>query len=127
MALTFTNKAAKEMKERIISLVGYSSAKYLWMGTFHSLFARILRIESEHLGFTSKFTIYDSDDSKSLIKSIIKDLQLDDKIYKTSEVQGRISMAKNNLITVPVNQRIVFLYKQKKIILLFFIVLKFFS
>ena len=101
MALTFTNKAAKEMKERIISLVGYSSAKYLWMGTFHSLFARILRIESEHLGFTSKFTIYDSDDSKSLIKSIIKDLQLDDKIYKTSEVQGRISMAKNNLITVP--------------------------
>ena len=99
MALTFTNKAAKEMKERIISLVGFSSAKYLWMGTFHSLFAKILRIESEKIGFTSKFTIYDTDDSRSLLKSIIKDLQLDDKLYKVSEVHGRISMAKNNLIT----------------------------
>ena len=99
MALTFTNKAAKEMKERIISLVGYSAARYLWMGTFHSLFAKILRIECEKLGFTAKFTIYDTDDSRSLLKSIIKDLQLDDKLYKVSEVHGRISMAKNNLIT----------------------------
>lgn len=100
MSLTFTNKAAKEMKERITSLVGFETSRYLWMGTFHSLFNKILRIECGRLGFTSKFTIYDSDDSKSLIKSIIKDLHLDDKQYKASEVQNRISMAKNNLITV---------------------------
>ena len=100
LALTFTNKAAKEMKERIISLVGYSNAKYLWMGTFHSIFARILRDESESIGFTKNFTIYDTDDSKSLIKSIIKEMNLDDKQYKASDIQSRISMAKNNLITV---------------------------
>jgi DNA helicase-2/ATP-dependent DNA helicase PcrA len=100
MSLTFTNKAAKEMKERINSLVGFETARYLWMGTFHSLFNKILRIECSKLGFTSKFTIYDSDDSKSLIKSIIKDLHLDDKQYKASDILSRISMAKNNLITV---------------------------
>ena len=100
MSLTFTNKAAKEMRERITSLVGFETARYLWMGTFHSLFNRILRIECSKLGFTSKFTIYDSDDSKSLIKSIIKDPHLDDKQYKASDILSRISMAKNNLITV---------------------------
>ena len=97
LALTFTNKAAREMKERIRRQVG-DRAKYLWMGTFHSIFSRILRIEAEAIGFTSNFTIYDSSDSKSLIKSIIKEMQLDDKTYKPGTVQSRISNAKNHLV-----------------------------
>jgi len=99
LALTFTNKAAKEMKDRIAGIVGYDVAKYLWMGTFHSIFARILRTESESLGFPNSFTIYDTSDSKSLIRSIIKELELDDKTYKPGAIQARISNAKNNLIT----------------------------
>ena len=99
LALTFTNKAAREMRERIEGLVGGATASKLWMGTFHSIFARILRINAERLGFKSNFTIYDSADSKSLIKSIIKDLDLDDKIYKPSTVMSAISMAKNALIS----------------------------
>ena len=97
LALTFTNKAAREMKERIRRQVG-DRARYLWMGTFHSIFSRILRIEAEAIGFTSNFTIYDSSDSKSLIKSIIKEMQLDDKTYKPGTVQSRISNAKNHLV-----------------------------
>jgi DNA helicase-2/ATP-dependent DNA helicase PcrA len=99
LALTFTNKAAAEMKSRISKMVGNETAKYLWMGTFHSIFARILRMEAENLGYSSNFAIYDSLDSKSLIKKIIKELGLDDKTYKPNEVYGRISSAKNNLIT----------------------------
>ncbi|MBN2523482.1 MAG: UvrD-helicase domain-containing protein [Bacteroidales bacterium] len=99
LALTFTNKAAREMKERIDLLLGEDITRYLWMGTFHSMFARILRKESEKLGYPSSFTIYDTDDSRSLLRSIIRELQLDDKIYKPGEVLGRISSAKNNLIT----------------------------
>lgn len=99
LALTFTNKAAREMKDRISSVVGYDTAKYLWMGTFHSVFSRLLRMESESIGFSSNFTIYDSSDSKSVIRSILKDMQLDDKIYKVNTVLGRISEAKNNLVT----------------------------
>lgn len=99
LCLTFTNKAAREMKERIAHVVGEDQAKYLWMGTFHSIFARILRAESEWLGYPSSFTIYDTLDSKSLIKSIIKEMNLDDQRYKPGEVLGRISWAKNNLIT----------------------------
>lgn len=99
LALTFTNKAAREMKERIAALVGESLARYLWMGTFHSIFSRILRAEHEVIKYPSNFTIYDSSDSKSLIKSIIKSFQLDDKMYKPGVVAARISMAKNNLIT----------------------------
>lgn len=99
LALTFTNKAAREMRERIEGLVGGATASKLWMGTFHSIFARILRINAERLGFKSDFTIYDTADSKSLIKSIIKDLELDDKIYKPSTVMSAISMAKNALIS----------------------------
>jgi DNA helicase-2/ATP-dependent DNA helicase PcrA len=99
LALTFTNKAAREMKERISSVVGENTARYLWMGTFHSVFARMLRTEHEVLGYPSNFTIYDSADSKSLIKTIIKSLGLDEKTYKTGTVAARISMAKNNLIT----------------------------
>lgn len=99
LALTFTNKAAKEMKERINKLLGNDVARYLWMGTFHSIFARILRYEADRLGYPSDFTIYDTVDSKSLLKSVIKELQLDEKIYKPGEVLGRISSAKNNLIT----------------------------
>lgn len=99
LALTFTNKAAREMKDRISKMVGQNTARYLWMGTFHSIFARILRTESETLGYPSNFTIYDSADSKSLIKSIIKDLNLDDKTYKPGVVSSRISTAKNNLVT----------------------------
>ena len=99
LALTFTNKAAEEMKGRIAKLVGERSAKYLWMGTFHSIFSKILRYESEHIGFTSNFTIYDSSDSKSLIRSLVKELQLDDKIYKANNLQSRISFAKNQLVT----------------------------
>ena len=97
LALTFTNKAAREMKERIAKQVG-ERARYLWMGTFHSIFSRILRVEAETIGFTSNFTIYDTSDSKSLIKSIIKEMQLDDKTYKPGNVQSRISNAKNHLI-----------------------------
>lgn len=99
LALTFTNKAAREMKERISVVVGEKMARYLWMGTFHSVFARILRAEHEVLGYPSNFTIYDSADSKSLVKTIINSLGLDDKTYKPGTVAGRISMAKNNLIT----------------------------
>ncbi len=99
LSLTFTNKAAREMKERIAAVVGPNLSKHLWMGTFHSVFARILRYEHEALGYPSDFTIYDATDSKSLLKTIIKDFQLDDKIYKTGVVSSRISMAKNNLIT----------------------------
>ena len=99
LALTFTNKAAREMKERISSVVGENTARYLWMGTFHSIFSRILRTEHKTLGYPSNYTIYDSADSKSLIKTIIKNFQLDDKTYKPGVVASRISMAKNNLIT----------------------------
>ncbi len=100
LALTFTNKAAREMKERIGRLVGDDLARSIWMGTFHSIFSRILRAEAELLGYNSNFTIYDSTDTKSLLKSIIKDLGLDDKVYKVGTVAARISKAKNNLITV---------------------------
>ena len=99
LALTFTNKAAREMKERIAAVVGEKAARYLWMGTFHAIFARILRTEHEALNYPANFTIYDSADSKNLIKSIIKGFQLDDKTYKPGAVASRISMAKNNLIT----------------------------
>ena len=99
LALTFTNKAAREMRERIGRRVGEHRARYLWMGTFHSMFLRILRAEAEHIGFAPNFTIYDQTDSKSLLKSIIKEMQLDDKVYKPSVVQCRISNAKNRLMT----------------------------
>ncbi len=99
LALTFTNKAAREMKERISRQVGAERARYLWMGTFHSIFSRILRMESSHIGFPSSFTIYDSSDSRSLIKAIIKEMQLDDKAYRPADIQNRISMAKNRLIS----------------------------
>ena len=97
LALTFTNKAAREMKSRIASLVG-ENARYLHMGTFHSIFSRILRREAERIGYTSNFTIYDESDARSLVKSIIKDMGLDDKVYKPATVHNRISMAKNHLI-----------------------------
>ncbi len=99
LALTFTNKAAKEMKERIAKLVGHDASRNIWMGTFHSIFSRILRIESEALGYPSNFSIYDTSDSKSVIKAVMKELQLDDQIYKVNEMVSRISMSKNNLIT----------------------------
>lgn len=99
LALTFTNKAAKEMKERIGKKVGEQRARRLWMGTFHSIFSRILRAEASYLGFTSQFTIYDTSDSKSLIRSIIKEMALDDKIYKPGSIQSRISNAKNHLVS----------------------------
>ena len=99
LALTFTNKAAGEMKQRIAARVGENRARYLWMGTFHSIFSRILRAESALIGYTSNFTIYDQQDSQNLIKSIVKEMQLDDKTYKPSVVQNRISNAKNRLIT----------------------------
>jgi DNA helicase II / ATP-dependent DNA helicase PcrA len=99
LALTFTNKAAKEMKERITRIVGPAIARYLWMGTFHSIFAKILRMEGSRLGYKSNFTIYDSADSKSLIRSIIKELNLDDNIYKPGVIASRISSAKNSLVT----------------------------
>ena len=100
LSLTFTNKAAKEMKERIASIVGSSEAKNLWMGTFHSVFAKILRIEADKLGYPSNFTIYDTQDSDRLIASIIKELSLDKDIYKYKQVRSRISSYKNSLITV---------------------------
>jgi len=99
LALTFKNKAPRERKNRIASMVGEKTARYLWMGTFHSIFARILRTESETMGYPSNFTIYDSADSKSLIKSILKDLNFDEKVYKPGVVSGRISAAKNNLVS----------------------------
>ena len=99
LALTFTNKAAGEMKQRIAARVGENRARYLWMGTFHSIFSRILRTEAALIGYTSNFTIYDQQDSQNLIKSIIRDMQLDDKTYKTNVIQNRISNAKNRLVT----------------------------
>lgn len=99
LALTFTNKAAREMKERIASLTNDQTARRLWMGTFHSIFSRILRYEAEHIGYPSNFTIYDATDSKSLLRSIIKEMQLDDKVYRLGMVQNRISNAKNALVT----------------------------
>ena len=99
LAITFTNKAAREMKERIAAITGDQTARRLWMGTFHSIFSRILRNEAEHIGYPSNFTIYDATDSKSLLKSIIKEMQLDDKVYRLGMVQSRISNAKNSLIT----------------------------
>ena len=96
LSLTFTNKAAREMRDRIERIAG-NEAKNLWMGTFHAVFAKVLRIESEKLGFPSNFTIYDTDDSKSLLKDIIREQGLDDKIYKPDVVLNRISAAKNNL------------------------------
>lgn len=99
LALTFTNKAAKEMKERVSLLLGSNEARNVWLGTFHAVFARILRIECERLGYPRNFTIYDTEDSKKLIKSIVKNLDLDDKVYKASTVLGRISSAKSSLLT----------------------------
>lgn len=99
LALTFTNKAAREMKSRIGKIVGENRARYLWMGTFHAVFSRLLRNEAEIMGYSKNFTIYDSADSKNLVKAIVKELKLDDKIYKPGFVHSRISFAKNNLIT----------------------------
>ena len=99
LALTFTNKAAREMKTRIATLVGEHVARYLWMGTFHSICSRILRQEAEYIGYTHDFTIYDTTDSKSVIKHIVKDMQLDEKVYKSNVVLGRISMAKNQMLS----------------------------
>jgi len=99
LSLTFTNKAAREMKERIAKIVGFDTAKYLWMGTFHSIFSRILRTEAEVLKYPKNFTIYDTQDAQSLLKSIIKELQINDEQYKVSTIYSRISKAKNNLLT----------------------------
>lgn len=99
LALTFTNKAAREMKERIAAITGEQTARRLWMGTFHSIFSRILRYEAEYIGYPSNFTIYDTTDSKSLLKAIMKEMQLDDKVYRPGMVQSRISNAKNALVT----------------------------
>ena len=98
LALTFTNKAAREMKERIALQVGADRARRLWMGTFHSIFLRILHAEAGRLGFSPQFTIYDAADSKSLLRAIIKEMQLDEKAYKPGVVQARISNAKNHLV-----------------------------
>ena len=100
LSLTFTNKAAREMKERISSLIGGNESKNLWMGTFHSVFARILRIEADKLGYSRNFTIYDSQDSEKLIRSIIKEMNLNKDFYKSKQIRNRISTLKNNLITV---------------------------
>ena len=99
LALTFTNKAAREMKTRIIDLVGTSDAQNVWMGTFHSVFARVLRIDGHHLGYPSNFTIYDTEDSKRVIRSIVKENNLDDKVYAAGYVLHRISAAKTSLIS----------------------------
>ena len=98
LVLTFTNKAAKEMRERIMKVVG-NEAKNIWMGTFHSVFAKLLRVESNKIGYPSNFTIYDTDDSKSLLRSIIKEKQLDEKLYNVNFVYNRISSSKNNLVS----------------------------
>jgi len=100
LALTFTNKAAREMKSRIASIVGDSEAKNLWMGTFHSVFAKILRFEADKLGYPSNFTIYDTQDSQRLVSAIIKELNLDKDVYKYKQIHSRISSYKNSLITV---------------------------
>ena len=105
LALTFTNKAAREMKSRIASIVGNSEAKNLWMGTFHSVFAKILRFEADKLGYPSNFTIYDTQDSQRLLRNIIKDLHLDKDVYKYKQIQSRISSFKNSLITVKAYMR----------------------
>lgn len=99
LALTFTNKAAGEMRDRISALVDPQVARFIWMGTFHSIFARILRAEGSRLGYKQNFTIYDTSDSKSLIRSIIKEMALDDSVYKPGVIASRISTAKNNLVT----------------------------
>ena len=100
LALTFTNKAAREMKQRIETIVG-PQARYIHSGTFHSVFAHILRAKATHIGYNSNFTIYDQSDSRSLVKAIIKEMKLDDKVYKPAAVADRISMAKNHLIPIP--------------------------
>ncbi|HLT49973.1 MAG TPA: ATP-dependent helicase, partial [Aequorivita sp.] len=100
LALTFTNKAAREMKNRISKIVGASEAKNLWMGTFHSIFAKILRFEADKLGYPSNFTIYDTQDSQSVIRAVIKEMNLDKDVYKYKQVYSRISSYKNSLITV---------------------------
>ena len=115
LALTFTNKAAGEMKQRIAARVGENKARYLWMGTFHSIFSRILRSESSLIGHSSNFTIYDQADSQNLIRSIIKDMQLDDKTYKANVVLNRISNAKNRLITVSEYVRNADIYKNDQL------------
>lgn len=114
MALTFTNKAAREMKERIGRLVGDDLAQHLYMGTFHSIFSRILRAEAEHIGFNNNFTIYDETDSRSLIKAIVKEMELDDKSYKPAAVHARISMAKNNLVSAESYASDAAIYEQNK-------------
>ena len=114
MALTFTNKAAREMKERIGKLVGNDLAQHLYMGTFHSIFSRILRAEAEHIGFNNNFTIYDESDSRSLIKAIVKELGLDDKKYKPAAVHAKISMAKNNLMSAAAYESDAAIYEQNK-------------
>ena len=111
LALTFTNKAAGEMKQRIAARVGENRARYLWMGTFHSIFSRILRSEADKIGYSSNFTIYDQTDSQNLIKSIVREMQLDDKTYKPGVVQNRISNAKNRLITASAYIRNADIYK----------------
>ena len=114
MALTFTNKAAREMKERIGKLVGNDLAQHLYMGTFHSIFSRILRAEAEHIGFNSNFTIYDESDSRSLIKAIVKEMGLDDKKYKPAAVHAKISMAKNNLMSAAAYESDAAIFEQNK-------------
>lgn len=114
MALTFTNKAAREMKERIGKLVGNDLAQHLYMGTFHSIFSRILRAEAEHIGFNNNFTIYDESDSRSLIKAIVKEMELDDKKYKPAAVHAKISMAKNNLMSAAAYESDAAIFEQNK-------------
>lgn len=114
MALTFTNKAAREMKERIGKLVGNDLAQHLYMGTFHSIFFRILRAEAEHIGFNNNFTIYDESDSRSLIKAIVKEMGLDDKKYKPAAVHAKISMAKNNLMSAAAYESDAAIFEQNK-------------
>lgn len=114
MALTFTNKAAREMKERIGKLVGNDLAQHLYMGTFHSIFSRILRAEAERIGFNNNFTIYDESDSRSLIKAIVKEMGLDDKKYKPAAVHAKISMAKNNLMSAAAYESDAAIFEQNK-------------